>query len=215
MDVLLANLDGILAGFRTTLSMFAMSGLMSLILGTVLAAMRVSPIPILRATGTGYVTVIRNTPLVVMFVLIVFGLPEVGIRPSFFVRAVLALTLYTAAFVCEAVRSGINAVQPGQAEAARSLGMTFGQTLGLIVLPQALRSVVPPLVSILIALTKNTAVAEVFGVTDAAYELHNLIRDHPQAVYALFFGVAAGYIAITLTIAGLGRLLERRLVVIR
>jgi glutamate transport system permease protein len=215
LDVLLDNMDALLAGFRTTLAMFVLSGVLSLLLGTVLAAMRVSPIPILRTAGAGYVTVVRNTPLVVMFVLIVFGLPEVGIRPSFFVRAVIALTIYTAAFVCEAVRSGINAVQPGQAEAARSLGMTFGQTLGLIVLPQALRSVVPPLVSILIALTKNTAVAEVFGVLDAAYVLHNLIRDHPTALYPLFFGVAAGYIAITLTIAGLGRLVERRLAVLR
>jgi len=215
VDVLLDNIDELLAGFRTTLSMFVLSGVLALLLGTVLAAMRVSPIPVLRTAGAGYVTVVRNTPLVVMFVLIVFGLPEVGIRPSFFVRAVLALTIYTAAFVCEAVRSGINAVQPGQAEAARSLGMTFSQTLGLVVLPQALRSVVPPLVSILIALTKNTAVAEVFGVLDAAYVLHNLIRDYPTALYPLFFGVAAGYIAITLTIAGVGRLVERRLAVLR
>ena len=215
MDVLLDNMDALLAGFRTTLAMFVLSGVLSLLLGTVLAAMRVSPVSILRTAGAGYVTVVRNTPLVVMFVLIVFGLPEVGILPSFFVRAVTALTIYTAAFVCEAVRSGINAVQPGQAEAARSLGMTFGQTLRLVVLPQGLRSVVPPLVSILIALTKNTAIAEVFGVTDAAYVLHNLIRDNPAALYPLFFGVAGGYIVITLTIAGLGRLLERRLVVIR
>ncbi|MCI0685621.1 MAG: amino acid ABC transporter permease [Sporichthyaceae bacterium] len=215
MDVLLDNLGGILDGFATTLKLFAISAVLCLILGTLLAAMRVSPFRVLRATGTGYVTVVRNTPLVLMFVLIVFGLPEIGFRPDFDIRAILALTLYTAAFVCEAVRSGINAVQPGQAEAARSLGMTFRQTLGLVVLPQAVRSVVPPLVSILIALTKNTAVAEVFGVTDAAYELHNLIRDHPQALYALFFGVAGGYILITLTIAGLGRLLERRLVVLR
>ncbi|MGH8835497.1 MAG: ABC transporter permease subunit, partial [Actinomycetes bacterium] len=98
LDVLLDNMDALLAGFRTTLAMFVLSGVLSLLFGTVLAAMRVSPIPILRTAGAGYVMVVRNTPLVVMFVLIVFGLPEVGIRPSFFVRAVIALTIYTAAF---------------------------------------------------------------------------------------------------------------------
>lgn len=215
MDVLIDNLDGLLAGFRTTLGLFALSAIGSLVLGTALAAMRVSPIPILRMTGTGYVNLIRNTPLVVVFVFVVFGLPEVGILPSFFRRAVIALTVYTAAFVCEAVRSGINAVQPGQAEAARSLGMTFSQTLGIIVLPQALRSVVPPLVSILIALTKNTAVAGVFGVVDATGEFHELIRDFPGALWALFLGVAFGYVAITLTIAGLGRIVEWRAAVLR
>ena len=215
MQFLAENMGLLWDAFLTTLSLSLLAGLLALVLGTLLAAARVSPIPPLRGLATFYVEVVRNTPLTVVFFFLIFGLPQIDFILGFFPGAVLSLGLYTAAFVCEAVRSGINAVQPGQAEAARSLGMTFRQTLGLVVLPQAFRSVVPPLVSILIALTKNTAVAEVFGVTDAAYELHNLIRDHPEALYLLFFGVAGGYILLTLTIAGLGRLVERRLVVLR
>src|SRR6266545_1433562 len=165
MDVLIENFDQILDGFRTTLALFVISGLCALVLGTILAGMRVSPVPPLRAAGTVYVNVARNTPLLLVFVFITFGLPALGIRFSFFILAVIALTLYTAAFITEAIRSGINAVSAGQAEAARSIGMTFGQTLTIVVLPQAFRTVIPPLASIMIALVKNTAVAEAFGVT--------------------------------------------------
>lgn len=215
MDTLIENLPRILAGFRETLYLLGASAVIALALGVALAAMRVSPVPVLRAVGTGYVTVFRNVPLVVLFLITTQGLPQVGLGLSFFVLAVLALGAYTAAFVCEAVRSGINAVDLGQAEAARSLGMSFGQMLREIVLPQAIRSVIPPLASILIALTKNTAIAEAFGVTEATYQLDSLVRDAPDALYALFFGIAAGYVLIVFAISGAARVLERRLVVVR
>jgi glutamate transport system permease protein len=215
MQTLIDNLPRILAGFRDTLYLLGASGALALAAGVVLAAMRVSPVPVLRAVGTSYVNVFRNVPLVVLFLITTQGLPEVGLRLSFFVLAVLALGTYTAAFVCEAVRSGVNAVEVGQAEAARSIGMSFGQTLREIVLPQAIRSVIPPLASILIALTKNTAIAEAFGVTEATYQLDSLVRDHPDALYALFFGIAAGYMLIVFAISGAARVLERRLVVLR
>lgn len=215
MDTLIENLPRILAGFRDTLYLLGASAAIALALGVALAAMRVSPVPVLRALGTGYVTVFRNVPLVVLFLITTQGLPQVGLGLSFFVLAVLALGTYTAAFVCEAVRSGINAVDLGQAEAARSLGMSFGQMLREIVLPQAIRSVIPPLASILIALTKNTAIAEAFGVTEATYQLDSLVRDAPDALYALFFGIAAGYVLIVFAISGAARVLERRLVVVR
>lgn len=215
MDVLVDNLDVIARGFWTTLRLTAVAGLLSLVVGTVLAAMRVSPAPPLRAAGTAYVTVARNTPLTLVFVLVVFGLPEVGIRPSFFTRAALALTIYTAAFVCEALRSGVNAVDAGQAEAARAVGMTFPQTLRVIVLPQAFRTVIPPLGSLLIALAKNTAIASAFGLVDATGTLSNLVRDNPGSFWTLFIGVAAGYVVIVLAISGVFRLLEHRLAVVR
>ena len=169
MDTLIDNLPSILAGFRDTLYLLGAAGLIAVVAGVLLAAMRVSPVPVLRGVGTTYVNVFRNVPLVVLFLITTQGLPQLGLGFSFFVLAVLALGFYTAAFVCEAVRSGINAVDVGQAEAARSLGMTFGQTLQEIVLPQAVRSVIPPIASILIALTKNTAIAEAFGVTCLLY----------------------------------------------
>jgi glutamate transport system permease protein len=215
MDVLLDNLPQILGGFRDTLLLLGASAAGALLLGVALAAMRVSPVPVLRGAGTSYVNVFRNIPLVVLFLITTQGLPELGLGLSFFTLAVIALGTYTAAFICEAVRSGINAVDVGQAEAARSVGMTFDQTLRLVVLPQALRSVIPPLASIVIALTKNTAIAEAFGITEATYQLDSLVRDFPNALYPLFFGIAAGYVMIVFAISGAAQLLERRLVVLR
>ncbi len=215
MDVLIENLPRILGGFRDTLSLLGVSALIATLLGVVLGAMRVSPVPVLRWAGTSYVNLFRNIPLVLLFLITTQGLPVIGLGWSFFQLAVLALGTYTAAFICEAVRSGINAVQLGQGEAARAVGMTFTQTLRLVILPQALRSVIPPLASIYIALTKNTAVAEAFGITEATYQLDSLVRDEPGALYALFFGIAFGYIAIVFAIAGVARLLERKLVVLR
>ncbi|MGH3489252.1 MAG: amino acid ABC transporter permease [Actinopolymorphaceae bacterium] len=209
-------------GFWLTLQLLACSLVIATVLGTLLAAMRVSPVAPLRAFGTSYVNVFRNTPLVVLFVIAVVGLPAVGLLRdgflwgnAFFWRAVVALSLYTAAFVCEVVRSGINTVQSGQAEAARSLGMSFGQTLGLVVLPQAFRAVIPPLASVYIALTKNTSVAAVFGVTEATYRLSDLIEDFPGSLVYNFIGIAGGYIAIVLVISGIAALLERRVAVAR
>ena len=215
MDVLIDNRAGILAAFGTTLRLFGLSAVLALLLGTVLAALRVCPVPALRRVGAAYVHLLRNTPLVLVFILVTFGLPTVDVRFSFFTFAVTALTLYTSAFVAEAIRSGINAVDAGQAEAARAIGMTFRQNLTLIVLPQAARAVVPPLANIFVALIRNTGVAEAFGVTEASFKLEGLARDHPGSLYALFFGIAAGYMVIVFVVAGGARLLERRVLVAR
>lgn len=215
MDVLIDHLPDILRAFGDTLKLLVVSAVIALLLGTLLAAMRVAPVPTMRAIGTSYVNVFRNTPLVLLFLITTQGVPVVVQGLSFFTLAVLALGLYTAAFVCEAVRSGINAVDVGQAEASRAVGMTFGQTLRLVVLPQAVRSVIPPLASILIALTKNTAIAEAFGVTEATYQLDSLVRDFPTALYPLFFGIALGYVVIVFVISGVAQVLERRMVVLR
>jgi glutamate transport system permease protein len=203
--------DRLAEGFLTTIELLVLSALIASVVGTLLAAMRVSPIAPLRAFGTSYVNVFRNTPLVVLFLIAVVGLPAVGIlQGSFFSRAVAALSAYTAAFVCESVRSGINTVDPGQAEAARSIGMTFGKTLRIVVLPQAFRAVIPPLASVYIALAKNTSVAGAFGVTEATYQLSGLNRDFPDELYLSFLGIALGYIAIVAVISGSANVLERR-----
>jgi glutamate transport system permease protein len=215
VDVLVDNLGKILEGFRETLILFAGGAVLALALGTLLAGMRVSPVPPLRFAGSAYVNVVRNTPLVLIFIIVVFGLPELGIRWSFRQFAIVAVGVYTASFVTEALRSGVNTVQPGQAEAARAIGMTFSQTLRLIVMPQAVRSVIPPLGSILIALAKNTSVAAGFGVIEATGTLRELGRDFPQALYWLFLGTAAGYMIIVFVLATATRLLERRLAVVR
>ena len=166
MDAIVDNLDAYRQGFVTTLTLTVIASALALVLGTLLAAMRVSPIPTLRGAGTTYVAVVRNTPLTVLFFFVVFVLPQLDIGLSFFVFAVIAVTVYHAAFFCEAVRSGINSVAAGQAEAARSIGLTFIQSLRLVILPQAFRTVVPPLINVVIALTKNTSIAAAFGTIE-------------------------------------------------
>jgi len=215
VEILLDNIGKILEGFQVTLILFAGGAVLALVVGTVLASMRVSPVPPLRLVGATYVNVVRNTPLVLIFIIVVFALPELGIQFSFRLFAILAVGAYTAAFVTEALRSGVNTVQAGQAEAARALGMTFGQTLSHVIMPQAARSVIPPMGSILIALLKNTSVAAGFGVIEATGTLRELGRDFPQALYWLFFGIALGYVVLVLLVSAVFRQLERRLVVVR
>ena len=230
MDVLLENWRPILQAFGVTVEMMLAAGVLAMVVGSVLAAMRVSPIPLARGFCTGYVWTVRNTPLLVIMVLFAFGLPEIEIRPElninswlgfetnhrllnfnvFFIFATTALGLYTAAFVCEALRSGINAVHLGQAEAARAVGMTFTQTLRHVVLPQAFRAVIAPLASVLIAMTKNTSVAVGVGVTEATFMMRKLTNDNATALIAIFLGFALGYMILVAIISGVANFLERK-----
>jgi glutamate transport system permease protein len=198
VDAVLDNLDVFVDGFRTTISLTLLSAMGALILGTLIAAMRVSPVPPLRWAGTLYVNLVRNTPLTVVFFLVVFGLPEVGVIISFYRFAVIALSLYTAAFVAEAVRSGINSVAAGQAEASRSVGMTFGQTLRLVVLPQAFANVIPPLASVFIALLKNTSIAFAFGVFEGTQAMSKLANANGDAVISILVAAALCYLVLAL-----------------
>lgn len=215
MDAVLSNLDVLVAAFRTTLALTGLAAVGALLLGTLVAAMRVSPVPPLRWAGGLYVAIVRNTPLTVVFFLAVFGLPQLDLRTTFFRFAVIALTVYTAAFVAEAVRSGINSVAAGQAEASRSIGMTFGQTLGLVVLPQAFRNIIPPLASVFIALLKNTSIASAFAVAEATQRMQGLINANGQAVLWILAAVALGYVVLALTAGFLFSLLERAVRVAR
>jgi glutamate transport system permease protein len=209
VDVVFDNFDVFVDGFRTTVSLTLLSAVGALLLGTLIAAMRVSPVPPLRWAGATYVQLIRNTPLTVVFFLVVFGLPEVDVRLPFFRLAVLALSLYTAAFVAEAVRSGINSVATGQAEASRSIGMTFGQTLRLVVLPQAFANILPPLASVFIAMLKNTSIASAFFVFEGIQAMNQLINSFGNAVVPILIAAAAGYLFLAVLSSVLFGLLER------
>ncbi|RBY88196.1 amino acid ABC transporter permease [Blastococcus sp. TBT05-19] len=216
MEFLSENWGLIQSAFLTTLSLAVVSGICALLLGTVLAAMRVSPIPALRGLATFYVEIFRNTPLTVVFFFLVFGLVYVDVQfPSRFIAAVAALALYTAAFVCEALRSGINAVPAGQAEAARALGLDFRQSLTTVVLPQAFRTVVPPLGNVWIALAKNTSIAAGFAVTDLTALLQRLANANADQLLLVFAAVVLGYLVITLPSAYGISVLERRLAIVR
>ncbi|MEU5264102.1 amino acid ABC transporter permease [Amycolatopsis sp. NPDC021455] len=210
MDVLLNNLDLFGPFFLTTIELFLLSAAGSLIWGTILAMLRVSPVPVFRAVGTAYVTIARNTPLTLVFAFFVFAYPLLDIvKLDYFPAAVTALIVYTSAFICEVVRSGINTVPVGQAEAGRALGLTFGQILGQVVLPQALRSVVPPLISTLIALLKNTTIAAGFSVAEAgAIRSYLSERGENQLVGLLW--VALGFIILVAVLSFVQRSLEKR-----
>lgn len=197
-------------GFLTTIELFLFAGVASLVFGTILAMLRVSPVPVFRATGTLYVTVVRNTPLTLVFLFFVFAYPYLDIiEMSFFSAAVVALTVYTSAFICEVVRSGINTVPLGQAEAARALGLTFGQSLSQIILPQAMRSVVPPLVSTLIALLKNTTIAAGFSVAEAG-RIRSILSDDGENQLVGLLWVALGFIILVMVLTLVQRTLEKR-----
>jgi glutamate transport system permease protein len=210
VDALLDNLPLIRDGFLTTLRLTVLSGAIALVLGTVLGAFRVSPVPPLRWFGAVYVELLRNTPLTLVFFFFVFVAPQVDVKLPFDVSAVVALSLYTAAFVCEAVRSGVNGVGIGQAEAARAMGLTFTQTMRHVVLPQALRTVVPPLINILIALTKNTSVAVGFFVTELMAVGVRLASRNAADVVVILIGIAVCYLLITIPAGILAGQLERR-----
>jgi glutamate transport system permease protein len=212
----------VLGAFWMTVKLTVISALGSLVWGTLLAAMRVSPVPLMRGFGTAYVNIVRNIPLTVIIVFNSLGLADIfgvtmgasDFKIQGFRLAVLGFVAYTAAFVCEAVRSGINTVPVGQAEAARAIGLSFSQTLRLIVLPQAFRSVIGPLANVLIALTKNTTVAAAIGVAEAAALMKTMIENEAQTLLigAVF---ALGFVVLTLPTGLIMGWLGKRLAVKR
>ena len=216
MEAVTENLDLYWSGFLRSLGICLWAMVGSLALGTVIAACRVSPVPSLQGFGTAWVTLIRNCPLTVVLFFMAFGIPELGINADFYVFGVVGLIIYTSAFVCEAIRSGINSVSAGQAEAARAIGLTFTQTLGSVVLPQAFRSTVPPLGSVIIAMFKNSAVVGAFGVGQDLYSLGRRLTSSLGYEYIpVLTGVAAGYLVITLSAGALLGVLERKVAIAR
>lgn len=210
MDFVIEHRQLILDGFAKTVQLAVAAGVLSMIFGTVLGIMRVCPVPPLRWAGAGYVNIVRNTPLTLVFVFAVFGLPRLDISFSFFVFAIIALTVYTSTFVCEALRSGMNSVAGGEIEAARAIGLPFRQVLSLVVLPQAFRAVIPLLSNIFIALTKNTSIAVAFSVAEATSIMRRLQNQDARATFPLLIATALGYVILTFVLSFAFRRLERR-----
>lgn len=194
-----------------TVVLFFAGGAIALVLGLIIGAMRVSPVPVARAVGAVYVNWIRNTPLTLVLFFLVFAVPLLVPVPrgSFLTLAIIGLGLYTATYVAETLRSGINTVPVGQAEAARALGMGFGQVMGLIVLPQATRSVIPPMMSVFIALLKNTTVATGFSVVNLGSIRANM-SDQGENQMVTILIVMAVFVALVLLLAWLQRALEKK-----
>ncbi|MEU8357846.1 amino acid ABC transporter permease [Nonomuraea sp. NPDC048882] len=214
MPVLFEHLPELWQGLIVTVQLTAASFAGAAVLGILVCALRVSPVGVLRALGTAYVETFQNLPLLVLLVLAFFGLPEIGLQAPPLATAIIVIAVYEAAYIAEALRSGVNSVSKGQGEAARAIGLTFGQSLRHVILPQALRTVVQPLGNIFIATAMNTALAAAVGVVDLTAAAHrvNLVEAQPIPI---FVGAGVAY-ALIASIAGFvtGRL-ERRLVILR
>jgi glutamate transport system permease protein len=226
MGELLGSYD-ILGAFLVNVRLTLWSAFFAFVLGTVLAVMRVSPAPSLRWAGAAYVNTVRNIPLTLIILAASLGLwGQLGVElagrdsgdfiaTNSFRLAVLGLSVYTAAFVCEALRSGVNTVPAGQAEAARAIGLGFGATMRLIILPQAFRGAIAPLGNTLIALAKNTTVAQAAGVVQAASVMNTMMEFRPDLAVAIFLIIALGWVAIVLPTGLVTTHLSRRLGVAR
>lgn len=213
MDVIFGNLDLWSEALGNTLLVFFAGGVIALVLGIIVGAMRVSPVPIARGVGTVYVNLVRNTPLTLVFFFFVFGYPQLGLPElSNTMLGILAIGIYTATYVAEVLRAGINTVPVGQAEAARAIGLPFGQVMTLVILPQAFRSVVPPMMSVFIALLKNTTVAAGFAVSELAAlrATVNDAADRPGNPMEVLLWVALVFIVLVLLMSWVQNRLENR-----
>jgi len=215
VDAVFDNLPRYLDGFSVTLLLLGVSGVSALVLGTIIAAMRISPVASLRGFATVYTEIVRNTPLTLVLFFCAIVLPILGSTLPFVIAAMIGLSVYTSPFVAEALRSGINGVPVGQAEAARSVGLGFGQTVSMVILPQAFRMTVPPLINVFIALTKNTSVAGGFFVAELFTIGKELANARGDAVVAVLLGVATFYLIITVPLGLLATQLEKKWVVQR
>ena len=215
MDAIAENFPDFVAAFLKTLQLLVVSGVGALVIGTLVAAMRISPVAALRGFATVYTEILRNTPLTLVLFFCAFVLPQLGTRLDYTVAATIGLMLYTSPFVAEAIRSGVNGVPVGQAEAARAIGLGFGQTVGLVVFPQAIRMVIPPLINVLIALTKNTSVAAGFSVLELVAVSRQVIQLNGNATITILLAVAAFYLLITVPLGQAAGYLERRVAVRR
>ncbi|MGH8794304.1 MAG: amino acid ABC transporter permease [Stackebrandtia sp.] len=201
------NFDLVIAalasGFWTTIWVTAVSFVFALLIGAILAAMHVSPAPPARWVAQAYTGLFRNIPLLAILLILYFGFPRIGIELPAFMWALIGLSTYTGAFVGETLRSGINAIPLGQAEAARAIGLTFGQSLRNVVLPQTFRTVIPPLGSLLTALVKNSSLVLVVGVSEISAMAKRLVNDqeHHFNIWSIIIGVAACYLIINLPIS--------------
>lgn len=209
--------------FLVNIELTLWAALFSTILGLILVMMRISPVSSLRKVSAGYVELFKNMPLTIIMVFMVLGAFAQlklsfsdNFQTNFFWLAVTGLSLYTAAFVAESLRSGINTVPKGQAEAARAMGLNFMQSATLIIMPQAIRGSVAPLGNTLIALLKNSTVAAAASVaTETSSLMSEMIEFRPDVIVQIFLIFAMGYVILILPIGILTTYLSNKLAVRR
>jgi glutamate transport system permease protein len=214
MQLIATHIGFLMQGVLYTLGLTAIGFVGALVLGTVLAVCRVGPITPLRVIGSAYVEFFRNIPLLSLLVLFIFGLPDAGVTIPLFASAAICLALSASAFACEAMRGGINSVSVGQAEAARAIGFSFIEVLRLVVLPQAFRAMVQPLVNVFIGVLLSSALAAAVGVAELTNRTQQLNLKYAEAVVCFLFAGAV-YLLIALAGGTVGGRLERWLAIKR
>jgi putative glutamine transport system permease protein len=201
---------GLLAqGLRLTLEVSAAALVLALVLGVIVATLRVAPSTALRGLGTAYVEFLRNIPLLVQLFFLYFALPSIGVRLDAFLCGVLALGVYTSAFVAEAIRSGIAAVPKGQLEAGLSSGMSYVTAMRAIVLPQAITKTIPPLGNTALNLIKNSSLVSTISMLDILGTA-NLMGNRSFQYVPMFVGAGICYLILTLPAAFAVNVLEKR-----
>ncbi|MGM9986413.1 MAG: amino acid ABC transporter permease [Bacillaceae bacterium] len=205
-SILTNNWDMYIEGFKQTLSVSLVALIGSFIFGTLLAVFRIAPIKPLNWIGTMYVEFFRNIPLIIIAFFLFISLPQL----DGFKAGALALIIYTSAFIAEAIRAGILAVHTGQTEAARSSGLTYIQTMRYVILPQAIKIVIPPLGNQFINLVKNSSVLTIMAAGELMYQA-DLISLRTFVTFDVYIIVALFYLVITLPLSSGVRYLEKRL----
>lgn len=215
-EVLEAHLPSFQSGFFVTLRLVVISFVIAMVVGIAIAGFRVAPVRALRSIGTVYVEAFRNVPLLVLIFIFFVGFRRAGVDVAAWTAGTASLGLYTAAYIAEAIRSGVFGVGRGQIEAALSLGFSYRSALTKIVLPQAMRTVIPPIGNLLIAMVKNSAVigASILAVPDLLYRARSVNSQTFQTHEAFFWG-AVGYLLLTVSTTVAVRYLEKRLAVRR
>ena len=209
MDIIIDNFEFLLQGAMLTLRVSFFGVLAGLIIGSFMGLFRISGNIILRTISGIYVEVIRGTPLLVQIIFLYFGLYEIGIRLPALTAGVIALSINSGAYIAEIVRAGIQSIDKGQMEAARSLGMSYVQSMRFIILPQAFRRIIPPLVNEFIILIKDSSLLSVIGIVELT-RVGQLVRAKTFNTFFILTAVAAMYFVMTFTLSKLLGYIERR-----
>ncbi|AIQ66882.1 amino acid ABC transporter permease [Paenibacillus graminis] len=199
-----------LEGFQGTVLSSVLALIGSFVIGTVIAVFRITPVKALRWFGTGYVEFIRNIPLLLVVYVFFYGPSALGFTLDGFKAGTIGLTVYTSAFIAEAIRAGIVAVPKGQMEAARSSGLNYMQTMTHVILPQAIKLVIPPLGNQFINLIKNSSVLTLVAGLDLMYFADG-ISTETYRTFDTYIFVALFYLVLTLPLSYGVRVWERRL----
>ncbi|MBA2877887.1 amino acid ABC transporter permease [Anoxybacillus ayderensis] len=205
-----AHLKFLLEGFVVTLEVAFLSIFFSFLIGIIIGVLRYSRIPFLSPVLAVGVETIRNLPLLLIIFFTYFALPEVGFKLDKFYAAILALVIFESAMLSEIVRSGLNSIEKGQIEAARSSGLTYTQTLWHIVLPQALRRMVPPIVGQFISLLKDTSLAVVIALPELMNHAQIINGQNVNYVIPIFLLVAVMYFVVNYSLSLVSRRLEHK-----